>query len=286
MTASKQGPVKPSAAQAKPTIKFIDAEFSQNSFQLRYDIALEKSYVGSNGIETQYSEELRAKPGYLLLAVGGAYAEVEKKPGSNGYVEKVAGDVDFMGKRKNAAHKELVHAHVKTEYVPDFFVVVIADIKTGFAMRTYFYLQDLRRATQDPGFIEEYGKRIVSEQPVGHEMIIEDKKGAHLEARDLTWPEFLAKQIVHRANFKYTQSSFPPSPDTRNELLKVVAETVGAYDFKDFDSVTLKDMGKDTVEMVSRSAVAQIDLTPPKPAGTLHHIKFMMGPPPENSTAP
>jgi len=280
---SKKGPAKSTDAKDKPTIKFLDGEFKDYSFQLRYHIALDKFYPGSNGIETKYSDEFLTTQRNLLQAIARTYAEVEKEPGSNRYVEKVAGDIDFMGKKKNATHKELVHSYVKTEAVPDFFVIVIADITKGIESKTYLYLQDLRRAMREQGFGEEYRKRVISDQPIGHTVIIEDKKGTHLDTHDLTWGEFLAKQIVYRTNFKYTQSSFPPSENTRNELLTTVAETVQAYDFKDFTSVILKDINKNTVETANRSEVENIHLTPPPSSKNLHYLNFTIGAPEEDT---
>ena len=123
ITSSKAGPLRSSDSKEKWDIKFLDTEFTDGSFHLRYDIALKKSYTTSNGITTKFSEEYQAKQTYLLGAITRAYSEIEKKPNSNRYVEKIAGDIDLPDQRENLSHKELVHSYVKTSEVPDFIVI-------------------------------------------------------------------------------------------------------------------------------------------------------------------
>jgi len=130
--------------------------------------------------------------------------------------------------------------------VPDFFVIVGADIVNGLEAQVLFNFEDLKRAYTDQSFYGEYAKRVISEQPYGNIEIIGDKKGNHVKYKSLSWPEFLAKQMVFRVNFKYQRSSFPPSNDTRLELLTIAADTVSAYQFKDFASIELQDLNAQT----------------------------------------
>jgi len=272
LTTSKKGPKKSSEPDEKQKINFLDGQFSDGTFQLRYDIGLSETYTDDRGISTKVSEEYSAKQGFLLSAITRAYAEVEKDPNSDSYVEKVPGDIDFIGAKKNASHKKLVHSYVKTVNVPDFFVIIIADIKLGIETRMYLYLQDLRRAFTDPGFGEEYTKRVIVDQPIGHQIIIGDKKGSHLETYDLSWPEFLSKQMVYRINFKYQRSAFPPSDDTRIELLTIAADTVGAYNFEDFTSIQLQDLNNSTTFKTAKEDLASYRSESSE--GRLIHIKF------------
>jgi len=272
LTTSEKGPIKSSDPDKKQKINFLDGQFSDGAFQMRYDIGLSETYTDDRGIGTRVSEEYTVKQRFLFSAITRAYAEVEKKPYSDQYAEKVPGDTTFMGERKNTTHKKLVHSYVKTANVPDFFVIIIADIKLGIETRTYLYLQDLRRASIDQGFGEEYIKRVIVDQPMGHQIIIGDKKGSHLEAYDLSWPEFLSKQMTYRINFKYQRSAFPPSNDTRLELLTIAADTVAAYDFEDFASIQLHDLDNGTTFSTARE-----DLTSYRSEsseGRLIHIRF------------
>jgi len=281
ITASKDGPSKSPDFEEKHQIHYLDGEFVNDAFQIHYDIRLKKLYTDNKGIDTKYSEEYSTKQRFLLSAITRAYSEIEKEPNSNRYVEKIAGDVDFVGKKKNATHKKLVHSYVKTSAVPDFFVIVIADIEKGIESRMYLYLQDLRRSTHDQGFSEEYVKRAVVMQPVGHEIIIGDKTGSHLETYDLSWVEFLTKQMVYRITLKYTFSSLPPLPDTKQQLIDIAAETIQAYDFDEFHSLNLVDLETNTTDTFSKADLKAIEITPPRPPGKLHKIKLEIGPPEE-----
>lgn len=272
IAASKDGPMKSSAPDEKLNIKFLDGAFTDSTFQIRYDIGLHKSYIDHKGIETRVSEEYSAKQRFLFEAITRAYADVEKLPDSDRHVEEVPGDVTYLDDRKSAAHKKLVQSDVETASVPDFFVMVIADIEKGIETKMYVYLQDLLRATHDQGFGEEYLKRLVVDQPIGHEVIIGDKTGSHLDAYDLTWPEFLTKQMLYRIQYKYQQSAFPPSEDTRSELLNIAADTVGAYGFTDFSSVELHDLSDGSTDVVGREELSAYSSEPSR--GRLIHIRF------------
>ena len=156
--------------------------------------------------------------------------------------------------------------------IPDFFVIIEADITNGLEARVLINLEDLKRAYVDQSFHGEYAKRVISDQPTGNKNIIGDKEGNYIDYKDITWPEFLAKQMIFRINFKYQRSSFPPSDDTLMELLTIAADTVAAYDFTDFTSIKLEDLNARTTQSIS-----QDDLTAyrsEQSQGRLIHIKF------------
>jgi hypothetical protein len=276
-SSSREGPVKSSQADEKWIIKYLDGKFVDHTFQVEYDIEKNTAYTDNKGLATKTSEEYSQKQQFLFSAINRAYADIERKPGTNRYVEQVPGDRTFMGHKENATHKDLVHSYVKTDEVPDFFVVVIADIQNGIETRMYLYLQDLRRAFYDQGFGEEYMKRIVVDQPIGHDIIIDDKKGAHLNAYDLSWPEFLMKQMLYRTLLKYTFSSFPPLSDAKEQLTQIAAETVQAYEFSDFQSLHLTDLPTHTSTSISQNELLEAAITPPPLPGKLHRLKFEIG---------
>jgi hypothetical protein len=246
ITSSKEGPVKSAAPQAKMEIKYLDGAFAGGVFDIRYDIRPGRSYTDSRGINTKVTEEYTAAQQFLFGALTRVYGDTGKGP-DNGQA-------------------------VETPGAPEFFVVVIADIEKGIETRMYVYSQDLRRASVDQGFGEEYVRRIVVDQPIGHDVIIGDKNGSHLNAYDLTWPDFLSKQMIYRVTFKYQQSAFPPSADTRSELLRIAADTVAAYDFTDFTSVKLRDLDTGAAFVTPRADLADYASEPSE--GKLIHIRF------------
>lgn len=283
ITTSKDGPVISPDSEEKPGINFLDGEFADNAFQIRYDIGLKKIYTNNRGITTKFSAEYATKQRFLLSALTRAYSDIEKKPDSNRYAEKIVGDRDFLDKNKDSIRDRFLRSHVKTANVPDFIVLIIADIEKGIEMRTYLYLQDYRRATQDPGFSEEYVKRAIAEQPIGHEVIIGDKAGSYLKTYDLSWAEFLTRQMLHRVNFKYVHSTFPPYSDALEQLTEIAAETVRGYDFNDFESINFINLNTEKTRALSKEQLQSIEITPPALPGKLHHLKFEIKPPTNNN---
>lgn len=250
LKAGQKGAQSSAESVVKPAVNFLDGSFGDGSFQITYDIAPEKSYPKSYGYDSTFSEQYQQDQRNILSAVYRAFGHFQ---------ESAAGGAALEG-------------------APDFFVIVIADIVNGLESRTIFYLTDLRRAYTDPTFYEEYMRRIISEQPTGGQEIIGDKQGQHVGFKDLTWGEFLIKQMVYRITFKYQQSAFPPSDDARREILTAAADTVAAYRFTDFRSLKLHDLGEGKANEISRNDLAAYQSessTSAEPSGgRLIHIKF------------
>ena len=96
---------------------------------------------------------------------------------------------------------------------------------------------------------EEFVKRSLYDMK-GKAQWIGDTEGRHLAYNEIVMPEFLARQITSRVNFKYQKSSFPPSNDARGEVLTIVAETLRNYNFTDFNYVELRDLNTGLTETV------------------------------------
>lgn len=216
------------------TIKFLGGEYKDNNFHLTYDIVSSKGYAKSYGYSSEFSEEYKTKQRHILTTITRVFNDSENPPA-------------FIG-------------------------IIIADITAGLEARTIIHFQDLKRAYVDQSFHEEYAKRTISEQPIGNMEVIGDRTGANIKLSDMTWPQFLSKQMVHRVNFKYQQSAFPPSDDTRVELLTIAADTVAAYGFEGFTSIQLRDLGNNTTTETTRENLANYRSEPS--SGRLIHIKF------------
>ena len=235
MKADPKGHSNSAESAVKPTIKFLDGKYYDDNFYLSYDIVSAKGYAKSYGYTSEFSEEYRNKQRHILTAIYRTFNE--------------------------------------TSDPPPFFIIVIADIISGLESRTIIHFQDLKRAYVDPSFQEEYARRIISEQPIGNVGIIDDRTGKSIDYSNMTWPEFLSKQMVFRINFKYLRSAFPPSDDTRMELLNIAADTVVAYNFDDFTSVQLNDLDNGiTFSTAKEDLVSYRSDTSSK--GRLIHIKF------------
>ena len=235
MKADSKGSSNSSVSTVNPVIKYLDGIYQDGNFHLTYDIAPSKGYAKSYGYTSEFSEDYKSKQRNLLTAIYRAFNEVSDPP--------------------------------------EFFVVILADIINGLESRTFIHYEDLKRAYIDPSFHEEYAKRIISEQPLGNAEMIGDRTGESIHKNDITWPEFLSKQMIFRVNFKYQRSAFPPSNDTQAELLNIAADTVSAYDFTNFTSIELHDLNNNTNFSITREDLVGYRSESPS-EGRLIHIKF------------
>ncbi len=241
--ASQEGAKYATEATKTHAVNFVDGQFEDHVFKIQFDITPSKKYAKTFGYSTGYSKPYSAKQRKILTALSRSYFEVEENSRDN--------------------------------KVPDFFVMVIADITKGIETKMLFHFKDLKRGMLDPSFYEEYTRRIVVEDTTGHTDIIGDRAGKHLDFEEITWPLFLTKQILYRIRVKYQRSNFPPSENTAEELLKIAAKTLEAYDFTDFRSVELHNLDNDTVNTVSKSELEKFKTEEQPSQGKLHTIKFV-----------
>lgn len=239
---SPDGPKNSSEFLRTRAINYLDVRFAENKFDVDYDVSMLKKYAQDPGYSSAYTEELQTKQHNILTVIYRSFGDFEKVPGQDELLQRVPGDLDFEHPRKELDHKTLVHAYVKTDRAPDFFVVVLADTNKGLEMQLTLYLGDLLRAYSDPLFGEEYNKRIIADAPTGSEAILGDMTGEHLNWHDLTWGEFLAKQVAYRIRFKYQRSDFKPTDDTEKEFLTALAETLEGYHYTDYQAIELRDL--------------------------------------------
>jgi len=221
-----------------PHINYVETSFNDRSFSLEYDIQMRRKYVKTYGYTNTFTEDVSKIQQNILSAVSRSYFDMEEKDR------------------------------------PVFVAFVIANIVTGIEMQIMFALEDLKRAYADPGFQEEYTQRIVSDTPVGMKSILADKEGNHVAFHDITWEEFLAKQMNFRIRKKYEQSAFHPSADTQHEILSQVKRTIDAYRFDGFDSIILNNLVDGTEKKITPDELSNLEIKSPRPKGKLHTLKF------------
>jgi hypothetical protein len=215
------------------SLKYLDAYFRDNIFHIEYDIAQDTKYDKNFGYASTYTDGYQKKQRAILYNIQRAYGDLEKVPG----------DVTYKNDLKDASHKELVSAYVKTAKAPVFFVFVIADIQRGIEAETIVYHPDIQKILSPvvPMPAEESSRRYLVDIR-GDNAIINDAKGKHLDYQDLTLAEFLAEQIVNRVNFRYTRSSFPPSGLPADTILSEAVKTLDLYKFTDYSGVRLHNL--------------------------------------------
>lgn len=203
MAATPEGPQKSGSSEERPTIKYLETSYENGRFLITYDIRQDIAYAQSPGYRVDYTPVYQKTSQNILTAVTRAYFQ--------------------------------------TTEPPLFFIMVIADIQNGVEIETIFYLEDLRKYMSMEAIPqEEFVKRNIYDIR-GRTAWIGDTGGRHLSYQEILMPEFLARQITGRVNFKYQKSSFPPSSNARTEILSIVKETLGNYDFKDFNYIELHD---------------------------------------------
>ncbi len=198
-------PSKPPASPPPWSILYLKTEFREKTFFIEYDLIPSTKSAAGDGVSPEHTKEFADAESHLVEAVSRVYFDA--KPGE---------EVDFV-------------------------VFVIADIKTGIAVKETLYLEDLKRLSTESIPQEEFFQRFLQET-WGKKSLVGDATGASLVAQGVSWGDFLSRQIENRIYFKYEKSDFPPGEDVEHEIMGQVAITVGVYNFTDFDSVKLHNL--------------------------------------------
>ena len=278
---SKDGPQKSDERKVSIALRYFDGEQAGSDFEFKYDIGEAVSYEESNGITTEFDEIYQSVSNKLNSAIARAYGNVERKVDSYEFIERIAGDRDFVDPVTDEKRDRLIQSNVilTQSKVPDFIIYVIADTDKGIEFQTTAYLQDIRRMYhyQDPGFSQEFVKRVITDQ-IGNKIIIGDKEGTHLNYRDLTRNEFLIKQIINRVKFKFTRSSHKPQTTDPGILHDLAIETLQAYPVRNFDKVIFKNLQNSKTFSFTKEEVPPFTRYEPKNQdNNLRTIKFDAG---------
>jgi len=227
--ASATGPLKLPHASSTYVIKYLDGMFQPPDFLIQYDISPESKYIDDKGYSTKFTESFQKAQNNLFTALSRAYPQ----------------------------DKQIVDANGQPQKLPQFVVIVIADITTGIETKVLMDFDDYKRALRDAAFSEEYRKRVIVEQPVGFKAIIGDTYGIHLELHDLTLPEFLARQIAYRIEFQYQRSSFPPTEPPEETIRSIAATVLHYYDYRDFQTLKLLDLATGQEKIYTREELEE-----------------------------
>jgi len=137
---------------------------------------------------------------------------------------------------------------------PQFFCLVLADIKNGFEISEIFYYLDIKKVSYEFISWTEYQHRAIQDTVVSPR-IIGDKEGSHLDYRDIPFEEFISKQIQHRIKLKFQKPEVDKNVDIDKEILKIVVYTLKMYDFKNFSVVELNNMLTNNKIFLNEAAV-------------------------------
>jgi len=85
--------------------------------------------------------------------------------------------------------------------------------------------------------------------------IIQDKEGTHLKYEDITFDDFICRQIQHRIRLKFQKPEVAKGADIDKEILKAVIYTVKTYGFDNFSAVELRNLLTKNNVILNRAAV-------------------------------
>jgi len=173
---------------------------------------------------------------------------------------------------------------LSADKTPEFFVLVASDIKLGLDYTLTGSTLDTKKTYA--GFLPwtEANRRYIIKFDVSPQAI-GDESGRHMEAYDITMPDFLAEQIAQRisANFQdeNTKGKFTIAKSTGKfeggtfffeydikpvateaagidigkKALDIVAYCLKTYEFKDFITLRVTDLDKQTTTDFGRAAI-------------------------------
>jgi len=124
---------------------------------------------------------------------------------------------------------------------PKIFSIITADIKNGFYIQEIFYYLDFKKVSYGLISWGEYQHRTIQETEVLPE-IIGDISGDALDYRDITFTDFILKQIRHRIRLKFQKPEAEKNVDIDKEILKIIRHTLNLYEFKDFSTLELDNL--------------------------------------------
>ena len=241
---------KPPGGQPSPNkfvVNFTDGKFKNGVFLFEYDIIdKKKSKDEDYGFSSSYTDSYVKNQNNLFTAVYEVFFNTKAKP---------------------------------HEILPQFFVIVITDIKKGIETRATFYLDDFVRFMSGAIPYDEYVKRFLSDRK-GSPSMIGDETGSHIRYSNITMSEFLTRQIVNRISFKFQYSDFPPGESYDNAIVGIIADTLRYYKFNDFTNIRLNNIRLSKKYLFDKSQLVNFGEDKPKEnQGRLIHITFKDGKP-------
>lgn len=137
---------------------------------------------------------------------------------------------------------------------PQFFCLVIADIKNGFETQYTFYLPDLKKVSYQFISWGEYQHRAIQDTTASPG-IIGDKEGVHINYQEVTLEEFVVRQIEYRIKLKFQKPEVEKNADVDKEIQKIVAQTLNIYDFKNFDIAEFNNLFSGVRRILSKQEI-------------------------------
>jgi len=247
-----------------PSLKFIDTKIEEGSINVRYDINNSVSYDKIMGYAMGYHQNFGTIHKAIYNNIYRTYIELDQIPGERTFVDP----------GREEKRNRLIEGYLDRVEVPEFFVIVFADITNGIEMKITFAFDDYKKEVTQAIAMEESVVRRITEVS-GNKDAIGNKTGDYFEKKEITWPEFLAKQITQRITFAYGEQTSKAKPQSPEEyILESIAKTIKIYNFEQFESVIIHDLSNDQPKTLKKSIFDDYDITEIEPRGTIHRLEF------------
>ncbi|MFA6383970.1 MAG: hypothetical protein WCY10_01210 [Candidatus Omnitrophota bacterium] len=135
-----------------------------------------------------------------------------------------------------------------------FVVMVIGDVKNGFEVKEIFYARDLKKVSYGLLPMGEFQHRVIQDSSVSP-LVIGDRTGRHVEYRDITLNDFVARQIEYRISLKFQKPEVEQHVDIDKEISKIITETLRMYEMSGIEEVRFKNLDLNTSVTLTSSDI-------------------------------
>ena len=153
-----------------------------------------------------------------------------------------------------AINRVLMSSDYKKKNPPQFYGIILADIKNGFAIRDLFYYQDIKKVFYSYISSTEFQHRTVEDTLLSLD-IIGDKEGVHQDYKNTTMKDFLSMQIQGRIRLKFQRPEVEKNADIDKEVQKIIAYVLQIYDFNDFSGVEINNLVTGKRMVLNKAAI-------------------------------
>jgi hypothetical protein len=139
---------------------------------------------------------------------------------------------------------------------PIFYYFVTSDIKNGFELKELSCYSDLRKVSYGLISFTEYQHRTINDFDLVPQAI-GDKTGKHLSYKDFSYDDFILAQIRYRIRLKFESAEVPRNVDIEKEIIKIIANTVRIYGYKNFSEAELFNLATKNRTILNRVAIME-----------------------------
>lgn len=227
-------------------VNHVETRYENRTFYVDYDIAVNRAYpIEDPGVLTATSREFQQLSQKILKAVLSAFGDLDGKDGK--------------------------------DTGPEFIVVVIVNIKSGIHTKLTFHFEDYRKIQANALAFEESRIRIL-QQMLGDKNLIDDRTGKNLDYKEITWGDFLARQIKNRINFMIPKTK-DINADINETVNTLTYQTLSAYDFDGYDNVVFRDLRDETIETLQKEELEKYKEQVQEPEqGRIYNLRFNYDP--------